>query len=256
MADWNPEQYLAYADERARPIIDLILRIPLQRPRVVYDLGCGPGNSTGMLKHAYPASRIVAIDRSPAMIAKAKETVSGVEFRSLDVTLWPPDKEADLVFSNALFQWVPQHGQVLRKILHAMKKESVLAVQVPDNLSEPSHYLMAEVAAQGPWAHKLSKVGDSRAEIHLPTEYYDLLKPLCNEIDIWHTLYEHAVDGHQGIVGMLSSTGLKPYLDLLTEAEQVEYLMAYCAALEEHYPVQHDGKVLFRFPRLFMVAKK
>jgi trans-aconitate 2-methyltransferase len=256
MADWNPEQYLAYADERARPIIDLILRIPLQRPRVVYDLGCGPGNSTAMLKHAYAASRIIAIDRSPAMIAKAKETVSGVEFRSQDVSMWPPDKEADLVFSNALFQWVPQHGVLLKKILHAMKKESVLAVQMPDNLAEPSHFLMAEVAAQGQWAHKLSKVHDMRSDILQPTEYYDLLKPLCAEIDIWHTLYQHPVNGHQGIVGMVSSTGLKPYLDMLTEDEQVEYLLAYRAALEEHYPVQHDGTVLFRFPRLFIVARK
>jgi trans-aconitate 2-methyltransferase len=256
MADWNPEQYLAFADERARPTIDLILRIPLQRPRVVYDLGCGPGNSTSLLKHAYPAARIIGIDRSPAMIAKAKETLPGVEFQSLDIALWPPDREADLIFSNALFQWVPQHGQILKKIVHAMKKEAVLAVQMPDNMAEPSHALMAEVAAQGPWASKLAKVREGRSEILEAAQYYDLLKPLCAEIDIWHTLYHHPVDGLQGIIGMVSSTGLKPFLDPLTDAEQAEYLMAYRQALEPYYPVAHDGKVLFRFPRIFIVAKK
>ncbi len=234
----------------------MIVRLPITRPRVVYDLGCGPGNSTGILKQAYPGARIIGIDRSPAMISKAKQTVANVEFRSQDVSMWTPDKEADLVFANALFQWVPQHGQLLKRIVQALKKEAVLAVQIPDNLGEPSHVLMGDVAINGPWAHKLSKVGDARAEIHQPTDYYDLLKPLSSEIDIWHTLYQHAVDGHDGIVGMIKSTGLKPYLDLLSDDEQVDFLSAYKAELARHYPVQHDGKVLFRFPRLFIVAKK
>ena len=193
----------------------MIVRLPLSRPRVVYDLGCGPGNSTALLKQAYPAARIIGIDRSPAMIAKAKQSVAGVEFRSQDVTLWPPDREADLVFANALFQWVPQHGEILKRILHAMKKEAVLAVQMPDNLAEPSHLAMAEVAEQGPWAHKLSKLRELRSEIHEAVDYFDLLKPQCTDLDIWHTLYQHQVDGHDGIIVMLSSTRLKAYIDLL-----------------------------------------
>jgi trans-aconitate 2-methyltransferase len=256
MADWNPDQYLAYADERSRPMIDMIVRLPLQRPRVVYDLGCGPGNSTAMLKHAYPAARIIGIDRSPAMISKAKQTVAGVEFRSQDVALWTPDREADLVFASALFHWMPNHQAILKKIMQALKAEAVLAVQMPDNLDEPSHLAMANVAAAGPWAHKLSKTREARAEIHQPADYYDLLRPLCTELDIWHTLYQHPVHGHLGIVEMISSTALKPYLDLLSEAEQAEFIAAYTAELERLYPVAHDGMVLYRIPRLFIVAKK
>jgi trans-aconitate 2-methyltransferase len=256
MADWNPEQYLAFADERARPCIDLVLRIPLQRPRIVYDLGCGPGNSTEILRQAYPSARITGIDRSPAMISKAKQTVAGVDFRSQDVAFWQPDREADLIFSNALFQWVAQHGPILQKLLQGMKKGAVLAVQMPDNLYEPSHVAMAETAQMEPWAHKLSRIGDSREEILSPPEYYDLLRPLCSHIEIWHTLYQHPVDGHDGIADMLASSGLRPYLDALQPEEQAEFLTAYKQALAEHYAVQSDGKVLFRFPRLFILARK
>jgi trans-aconitate 2-methyltransferase len=256
MADWNPEHYLAFADERARPCIDLLLRIPLQRPRIVYDLGCGPGNSTAVLKQAYPHARIVGIDRSPAMIAKAKQTVADVDFRSLDVTLWQTDREADLVFSNALFQWVPQHGGLLQRIVHSMKKGAVLAVQVPDNLYEPSHIAMSDTAKQESWAHKLTRAGETREEILLPQDYYDLLRPLCSQFEIWHTLYQHAVDGYDGIAEMLSSSGLRPYLDALDPDEQRHFLVAYKEKLAEQYPIQADGKVLFRFPRLFILARK
>jgi trans-aconitate 2-methyltransferase len=256
VSDWNPEQYLAFADERARPCIDLVLRIPVQRPRLVYDLGCGPGNSTAILQHAYPSARMIGIDRSPAMISKAKQSVAGAEFRSQDVALWPGDQEADLIFANALFQWVPQHVNVLQRILQPLKKEAVLAVQMPDNLYEPSHVAMANVAEWGPWAHKLTKAKDTRSEILEATEYYDMLKPQCSHLEIWHTLYQHAVDGYDAVIAMFVSTGLKPYIDPLSESERTEFLAAYKTELRKHYPLQADGKVLFRFPRLFIVAKK
>jgi trans-aconitate 2-methyltransferase len=256
MTDWNPDRYLDFAEERARPALDLIARIPLRRPRLIYDLGCGPGNSTSLLKHAFPGTRIVGLDRSPAMIAKAKESFGGLEFVSADVALWPGDKEADLIFSNALFHWMPNHLDRMVRIVSAMKHEAVFAVQMPDNLAEPSHELMREIAEQGAWAAQLSKATEARAQIHPPTDYYNALKPMVRTVDIWHTAYYHAVDGVDGIVNMLSSSGLKPYLDSLRDDEKIEFLDRYRDGLRREYPQADDGKVLFRFPRIFLLAKK
>ncbi len=256
MTDWNPEQYLDFAAERARPALDLIARIPLRRPRLVYDLGCGPGNSTSLLKQAFPGARIIGMDRSPAMITKAKESYGGLEFVSADVGLWLGDKEADLVFANALFQWLPNHLEILSRIAGSLKRDGVLAVQMPDNMAERSHEAMREVAGQGAWAGQLVRATDSRSTIHDPIEYFDMLCAHCSRVDVWHTAYYHQVEGAEGIVNMLQSTGLKPYLDLLRSSEKLEFLERYLEKLRADYPVAKNGKVLFRFPRLFLLAQK
>lgn len=51
------------------------------------------------------------------------------------------------------------------------------------------------------------------------------------------------------------STGLRPWLQELSESEQHRYLARYHALLQEQYPLQENGKILLAFPRLFIVAK-
>ncbi|HUB84523.1 MAG TPA: methyltransferase domain-containing protein, partial [Rhizomicrobium sp.] len=73
---WNPSLYLSFADERTRPAADLLGRVATDNPEHVMDLGCGPGNSTGLLAARWPDAKIEGIDSSPAMIDAAK--ASGV----------------------------------------------------------------------------------------------------------------------------------------------------------------------------------
>ena len=162
---------------------------------------------------------------------------------------------ADLLYANASFQWVPDHVSVLLRLLKGLKAGGVLALQMPDNLDEPSHRLMRETAETGPWAKALRHAAGSREVIRTPNEYYTLLKPHCRSLDIWHTAYYHVLDGVQGIVDFVSTTGLRPYLDPLDEAMRGQFVDAYRAGLAKAYPVILDGKVLMRFPRLFLVAQ-
>lgn len=256
MTDWSPSQYLKFADERTRAARDLLARVPLVAPSRVYDLGCGPGNSTVLLADAYPSARITGIDNSPAMIQAARAALPGVDFALADVSGWIPDDAPDLLFSNATFQWVPNHLGVIERLLRKLTKGAVIAVQMPDNLMEPSHRLMAEVAEQGPWAAKLKAVAAARAVLPAARDYYGRLRPHCTQFDIWHTAYNHALDGVAGIVEWVKSTGLRPFLNPLDEDERLGFLAAYQARLAEAYPPNADGTVLLRFPRLFMVAVK
>jgi trans-aconitate 2-methyltransferase len=255
MEDWLPNDYLRFADERTRPARDLVARIPLKAPELVYDLGCGPGNSTALLREAYPQAKLVGLDNSTTMLAKARTHVLQVQFIEGDLATWPGDLNADLLYANASFQWVPDHVSVLLRLLKRLKTGGVLALQMPDNLDEPSHRLMRETAETGPWTGLLRNAAEAREVIRTPNEYYSLLKPHCRSLDIWHTAYTHVLDGVQGIVDFISTTGLRPYLNPLDEAMRAQFLDAYRADLTKAYPAMLDGKVLMRFPRVFLVAQ-
>jgi trans-aconitate 2-methyltransferase len=254
MADWSSTQYLKFADERTRAARDLLAQVPLKAPRLVYDLGCGPGNSTEILIARYPEARIVGVDSSPDMLAKARQSYPHTHFVEGDLIDWEPKEEPDLLFANAVFQWVPDHVQVLRRLIDTLSKGGVLAVQMPDNLDEPSHAAMRETAAAGSWAGRLKTLAQPRERLPSPSEYYNALKPQASHVDIWHTIYNHPLDGADGIVEWVKGTGLRPYIDPLDQDERAAYLAQYRERIAKAYELASDGKALLRFPRLFIVC--
>jgi trans-aconitate 2-methyltransferase len=254
LSDWHPEQYLAFADERTRAARDLLAQVPLRAARTVHDLGCGPGNSTALLVERFPAAIVTGIDNSPAMLEAARKACPAARFVAGDLANWMPEEAPDLLFSNAALQWVPDHLGVMARLASALPEGGVLAVQMPDNLMEPSHQLMQAAAQQGPWAGKLSAAAAAREALPPVSACYARLKPLLRRLDIWHTVYNHPLDGVDGIVSWLASTGLRPWLDPLGPEEQADYLARYRALLAEAYPLQADGKALLRFPRLFILG--
>ena len=251
---WSPAQYLKFEDERSRPARDLLAQVPLGEARRVVDIGCGPGNSTELLVERFPDAEVIGFDSSPDMLKAARARLSRATFMEADVAIWTPDPTVDLLYANAVFQWVPNHLDVLARLVGALAPGGVLAIQVPDNFAEPSHMLMSTVAASGPWSAKLGKAAGARETIPPPAGYYDRLKPIASRIDIWHTLYNHPLDGAPAIVEMIRSTGLRPYLAPLDADEQAGYLREYTARVAKAYPPLADGRVLYRFPRLFVVA--
>lgn len=254
MADWSSTQYLKFADERTRAARDLLAQVPLSDPHLVFDLGCGPGNSTELLIDRFPRARVIGVDSSPDMLAKARKTYPQAEFIEGDLATWQPGGKADLLFANAVFQWVPDHVRVLQRLLRGLPKGGVLAVQMPDNLNEPSHVAMRETALAGSWTDKLKTLGRVRDLLPTPHSYYNELKPEAARIDIWHTIYNHPLDGPEGIVEWVKGTGLRPYLDPLDEVERKGFLALYLERIAKAYPRARDGKVLLRFPRLFIVC--
>lgn len=252
MPDWSPSTYLKFEDERTRPARDLVAQVPLTAPRRVVDMGCGPGNSTELLVARWPEAEVIGLDSSPNMLAEATKRVPGARFAEADAARWVPEARTDLVFANAIYQWVPDHLEVLPKVAAALPEGGVLAVQMPDNMAEPSHVLMREVAASGPWAERLR--GAARLPLPPVRTYYDALKPVAQRLDLWHTVYNHVLAGPEAIVEWVKSTGLRPFIDPLEPAEREAFLGRYLAKTAEAYPRTADGKVLLRFPRLFIVA--
>lgn len=255
MSDWSSAQYLKFNDERSRPARDLLAQVAVANPKSVVDLGCGPGNSTGLLVARWPEARISGLDSSPDMLAKARQTLPGLHFEQADAATWRPEEPVDVVFSNAMFQWLPYHLAVLPRLMNeALAPHGILAVQMPDNLQEPTHVLMREVASEGPWAERLATV--NRAPLARVEDYYDALSPFSQQIDLWHTIYNHPLDSVDAIVEWVKGTGLRPFIDPLQEDERAEFLARYRDRLATFYKPAADGKVLLRFPRMFMVARR
>ena len=255
MTEWNANQYLKFEDERTRPARDLLLQVPLNTVSYAVDLGCGPGNSTALLAARYPEADITGVDSSDDMLTEARQRMPDLTFVAADVATWQPPTPPWLLFANAVLQWVPDHEHLFPRLMKLLVTGGVLAVQMPDNLGEPSHVLMREVANEGRWRDKLAQASRSRVRIGSPGEYYDLLKPFARRVDIWHTVYQHALNGPAAIVEWVKGTGLRPFLAPLDTDERREFLAIYEERLKAAYPARVDGKVLLAFPRVFLVAQ-
>ena len=253
MPDWNAEQYLKFEGERTRPARDLLAQIPTDARKVV-DLGCGPGNSTELLAERWPKAEILGIDTSADMLRQARERMPGCKFTETNVSHWAPPPGTDVMFANAVFQWLPDHLKQMKRLLGALPPGGSLAVQMPDNIDEPSHVAMRQTAHDGPWRTALADAARMRDALPKPDVYYDALRPLCSRLDIWHTVYNHALDDALAIVEWVKGTGLRPFLDPLEMPQRKAFLASYAARIAASYPACEDGRVLLRFPRLFIVA--
>jgi trans-aconitate 2-methyltransferase len=254
---WSAKQYVAFEDERTRPARDLLAAIPPVDARLAIDIGCGPGNSTELLVERFTGAIVRGVDSSTDMIDAARKRLPNVQFDTVDIGTWNDSGPFDVIFANAVLQWLPDHATLLPSLAARLTQSGSLAIQMPDNLNEPSHRLMREVAANGPWASKLADAAGQRTEMASASDYYSMLRPHCARVDVWRTTYHHPlVGGASGVVEWFKGSGLRPFLEPLDDAEKAQYLTHYHAAIEQAYPALSDGSVLLPFPRLFIVATR
>lgn len=251
---WDPKTYLDFEDERTRPAVELLSRIGHKAPAHVIDLGCGPGNSTALLARRWPKARLEGLDSSESMLDQARRSGIRATWHSGDIPSWSPTRKYDVIFANAALHWLEDQDALLARLMSHLAPEGVLAFQVPVNFNEPSHRLMRDVAAEGPWAGKLANVrnivlGSDRG-------YYELLEPLSSGLDIWQTSYLQVLAGEDAVYRWVSGTGLRPFVSALEGAERDAYIAEYKRRLNQAYPMRQSGKVLFPFQRLFVVARR
>lgn len=252
---WDPNVYMKFGAERTRPAAELLARVPVDAPKRVVDLGCGPGNSTELLVQRWPDASVTGMDSSPEMIAEAKASGVKAKFEIGDVAAWSPDKPFDVVYSNATLQWVSDHKHLLPRLMNTVADNGVFAFQVPCNFGEPSHTLLYELAENGPWAEKLKNRRD-RAAVLKADAYFDILEPLSKSLDIWETTYTQVLDGDDAVFNWMSGTGLRPFSNALEGEERETFLSEYKRCLARAYPMRASGKTLYPFQRLFCVARR
>ncbi|MFG1700935.1 trans-aconitate 2-methyltransferase [Nonomuraea sp. NPDC049309] len=251
---WDPVTYAIYADERSRPFIELISRVGAVEPDYVVDMGCGSGDLTVELANRWPNATIEGFDSSPAMIGKARRLQSQVRFQVADAATWRPDRPVDVLISNALLQWVPDHHSVLEHWMEELAPGGWLAFQVPGNFDAPSHVAIRELCNSRAWSDKLG--GYTRGKpVSEPLEYVDLLNQGGSQVDAWETTYIHILQGENPVLEWVSGTALRPIFDRLDEDDQRRFKHDLGKLLAEAYPARSYGTP-FPFRRIFVVVQK
>jgi trans-aconitate 2-methyltransferase len=258
MPTWDAGQYLRFGEERTRPCRDLVAQIVIQSPRQVIDLGCGPGNSTQVLAERWPNAMLTGLDSSPDMIEAARQIRPSRKWVVGDIASWSAGAEEglfDVVFSNAALQWVPDHARLYSHLLAQVAPGGALAVQVPNNIDASAHLIARNLAASVAWQGHLPAAGVREWHVHDAGFYYDLLAPHAARINLWETEYVHVMPGAEAIVEWYKGTGLRPFLEALSSPDDRQRFIAdYLEAIRGAYPPRADGRVLFPFRRLFLIA--
>jgi trans-aconitate 2-methyltransferase len=259
---WDPAQYLKYANERLRPALDLLARLPVEAPQTVVDLGCGTGNVARILAARWPRARIVGVDNSAQMLAVAKASTAGGtqhEWIHADLADWAPREPVAVVFSNAALHWHDDHAALFPRIFGWVAPGGMLAVQMPDQYAAPSHVALAAVVSSERWRDRLEPLL-RRSPVAPAASYYRLLAANATVVDAWTTEYLHvlppAEDFVHPVVAWTKGAALTPLLAALDSEAQQAFLADYSARIAIAYPALPDGRVLFAFRRVFVVAAR
>lgn len=256
MQDWNSAQYLKFEKQRTRPSLDLAKNIPLTCPNHIIDIGCGPGNSTAILKSVFPDADILGVDNSESMLKKARANHPDLMFRycNVEMDLEKIHERYDVVFSNACIQWIPNHRDLIRNLLNLLTENGVLAVQIPMSNQEPLFQIIYDVIAQPRWGFAATNFRTSATLT--PDEYFHILSDFSSNFDLWETAYYHRMPNRQALLEWVKGTRLRPYLNALDKVAAEEFEQEILARAVKAYPVQPNGEIVFRFNRFFFTATR
>lgn len=258
---WSPQQYLKYENQRMRPAIDLIARIPLAAPTTIVDLGCGAGNVARVLADRFPGATIDGVDGDAAMLARAREAMAGdprFRWTQADLSAWQPPYAVDLLFSNAALHWLDGHARLFPALFAKLAPHGVLAAQMPDNFVAASHLALFDTARDARWNAAVASL--VRAHPTAPLDsYYAWLQPHAHKLDLWRTTYLQSLPSQPGaehpVVAWMRGAALTPFVAVLGDDAEA-FVAQFAARIEAAYPRRDDGTVLYPFSRVFIVAQR
>lgn len=271
---WDPAQYTHFAGHRARPFVDLVNAVTLEDPQRVFDIGCGPGNMTVTLADRWPEAQITGYDASAEMIDDAQRLVdtsdddawANVSFAQQEATSWTPPADTDVIISNAMFQWIPNHLEIITGWLEALKPGAWFAMQVPGNSVARSHQYIGELASEERFA--VAKDSAYTGEtVHMVEEYTHMLLDHSFRPNVWETTYHQVLSGPDPVFDWVKGAALRPILQKLTEHDSAHgtnlhdaFVLRYKAEMLAAYPpyIGPDGQevTVYPFRRIFVVGHK
>lgn len=256
MMQWDPTLYLKFGAERTRPAADLLARVLSNTPNLIVDIGCGPGNSTALLRARHPQARLIGVDASADMLADAAKSGVEAQWAQGDFETWAPPEPADLIYSNAALQWADAPLETAKRLFSCLAPGGVLAFQVPYNQDQTSYTEVRDAVSMPRWREALKGVRQYDPGFTKAEEYYRAFSALGGECDIWHTTYLHALEGEDAVFRWMSATGIRPFVQALAGSDRDAFEQEVRARYARAFPRDPDGRTLFAFRRLFAVIAR
>jgi trans-aconitate 2-methyltransferase len=262
MSDWEPDLYNRFRRYRAEPVAHILSRLQLGDSEKIIDLGCGSGENTFELARRSARGSALGVDGSPAMIEAARKLLEAepaelkrrVSFELLNLAKFSADRAYTLIFSNAAFQWIPDHRALFAACFDALRPGGTIVVQMPANETETAKMEIGQLAREAPWNTMLG--GRERAFHEEPPEFYAamLARLGYDRIDCYHLTFHHPMDRPADVVQWYRSTGLRPFLDALPKDRHDEFLAQLTTRLDAAYGT--TGAMTFDFKRLFIWGRR
>ncbi|MDA3845457.1 MAG: methyltransferase domain-containing protein [Vallitaleaceae bacterium] len=256
MFKWDSKLYMKFEEGRTLPAIDMAGHIGMNDYHKIIDIGCGPGNSTAEVVKHWPHASITGIDSSTTMLAEAKQRLPNIDFKPFDIAEdLSPLGSYDLVFSNAVIQWLPDHENLIRRLADIVEVGGTLAIGMP-NVNEMGINHATQFAAK---KHHVTGMQNHLTMMDIPN-YYNYMVPYFEDMDFFEKHYYHILPSHEHIIEWYSCTGMKPYLDAIgldapgDEDKIRDFKNTVLEEIKKCYPSTSDGNVFLPFRRLFMIG--
>lgn len=259
-SDWDAKAYQQFSRLRQQPVVELLGRVELNDPKLIYDLGCGTGTATQLLAERWPRAQLRGIDSSAQMLDQARSLPIKASWQHCNLLDWQPEQSADLLLAAAVLHFIDDHEQLLPRLLGHINPGGCLAAHMPDWRDALWYQLMLDTLNHaGPCGRpigtaQLRQRMAARTLLSLE-DYYRLLAPLTESLDIWETEQLQVVDGKSPVYDWVKVSALRPVMQGLTSEERARFIYHYLMRVHAHYPQEENGHTLFAFKRTFIVAK-
>ena len=128
--EWDADTYDRVSDPQFEWGVEVLERLELEGDEYVLDAGCGTGRVTARLIERLPEGRVLAVDGSEDMVRRASEALGDrAEVRFADLAELELDEPVDLIFSTAVFHWLPDHDNLFRRLHAALRPGGGLVAQ-------------------------------------------------------------------------------------------------------------------------------
>lgn len=161
--------------------------------------------------------------------------------------------EWDIIFSNAVFQWIGGHEKLIPRLFGMLRPGGQLLVQMPAHPGNPAPALVNQIATEEPFRSYLK--GWNRAWPQLPIERYAELLYECGAqgITAFEKVYPHVLADADAAFEWSKGTALVPFLGRMSEGEGAEFEGEFRRRLWERWP---QGPIFFGYRRVLFAGKR
>lgn len=158
--EWDADTYDAISDPQFEWGVEVLERLELRGDETALDAGCGSGRVTAELLERLPGGRVMAVDGSEAMIAKARERLGErASYLVTDLSELELEEPVDLIFSTATFHWITDHGRLFVRLRAALRAGGRVVAQCGGQRNVAEHTsAIASVGGRPEFAKHLTQM--------------------------------------------------------------------------------------------------